>query len=115
MAAFKPLLPSGHSTVIETVLSTFLQAGISDFTVVLGRRADDLKPVLDHSNVRCIYNERYNERRCSSVVSGLHSLRTGVKGVFMLPADMPQVKSLTINNSRWSIADPDRISSIPRT
>ena len=100
MAAFKPLLPLGQSTVIETVISTFLLAGISDITVVLGHRADDLKPVLDRSHVSWIYNERYSEGMYSSVVSGvswLFSAKEGVKGVFLLPADMPLVKSLTIN------------------
>jgi molybdenum cofactor cytidylyltransferase len=98
MAAFKPLLPLGHSTVIETALSTFLHANINDITVVIGHRADDLKPVLDRSNVRWIYNERYGEGMYSSVISAISelSLRTGVKGVFLLPADMPLVKSLTI-------------------
>ena len=99
MDAFKPLLPLGRSTVIETVMSTFLQAGISDITVVLGYRADDLKPVLDRSHVRWIFNERYDEGMYSSVVSGvsgLYSARADVKGVYLLPVDMPLINSLTI-------------------
>ena len=99
MAAFKPLLPIGHSTVIKTVISIFLQSGISDVTVVIGHRADDLKPVLDYSHVRWIFNERYYEGMYSSVVSGvseLHSRRADVKGVFVLPVDMPLISSLTI-------------------
>ena len=99
MAAFKPLLPLGHSTVIEIVISTFLQAGISDITVVLGHRADDLKPLLDRSHVRWIVNERYDEGMYSSVVSGVSGLcaaRADVKGVFLLPVDMPLISSFTI-------------------
>jgi CTP:molybdopterin cytidylyltransferase MocA len=99
MAAFKPLLSMGNSTVIETVINIFLQAGISDITVVLGHRADDLKPVVDRSHVRWILNERYDEGMYSSVVSGvsgLYSARAEVKGVFLLPVDMPLISSLTI-------------------
>jgi len=98
MAAFKPLLPLGHSTVIETAISTFRYANINEITVVLGYRADDLKPVLDRSNVRWIYNERYEEGMYSSVIAAISelSLRTTVKGVFLLPADIPLVKSLSI-------------------
>lgn len=99
MAAFKPLLSMGNSTVIETVINIFLQAGISDITVVLGHRADDLKPVVDRSHVRWIFNERYEEGMYSSVVSGvsgLYSARVEVKGVFLLPVDMPLISSLTI-------------------
>jgi CTP:molybdopterin cytidylyltransferase MocA len=99
MAAFKPLLSMGNSTVIETVINIFLQAGISDITVVLGHRADDLKQVVDRSHVRWILNERYDEGMYSSVVSGvsgLYSARAEVKGVFLLPVDMPLISSLTI-------------------
>jgi len=99
MAAFKPLLPMGNSTVIETVINIFLQAGISDITVVLGHRADDLKPVVDRSHVWWIFNERYDEGMYSSVVSGvsgLYSARAEVKGVFLLPVDMPLISCLTI-------------------
>ncbi len=98
MSDFKPLLPLGHSTVIETVLSTFLNANIKDITVILGHRADDLKPLLDRSNIHWIYNVRYDDGMYSSVISAISelSLRTAVKGVFLLPADMPLVPSLTI-------------------
>ena len=98
MSDFKPLLPLGHSTVIETALSTFLNANIKDITVILGHRADDLKPVLDRSNIHWINNGRYDDGMYSSVISAISelSLRTSVKGVFLLPADMPLVRRLTI-------------------
>ncbi len=99
MAAFKPLLSMGNSTVIETVINIFLQVGINNITVVLGHRADDLKPVVDRSHVRWIFNERYDEGMYSSVVSGvsgLYSARAEVKGVFLLPVDMPLISCLTI-------------------
>jgi molybdenum cofactor cytidylyltransferase len=99
MAAFKPLLSMGNSTVIETVINIFLQVGINNITVVLGHRADDLKPVVDRSHVRWILNERYDEGMYSSVVSGvsgLYSARAEVKGVFLLPVDMPLISCLTI-------------------
>jgi molybdenum cofactor cytidylyltransferase len=96
MADFKPLLSLGDSTVIETVIRTVRQAGVSDITVVIGHRADELKPALNRSHVGWIYNERYGEGMYSSVVSGLQALKPAVKGVFLLPADIPLVKSLTI-------------------
>ncbi len=96
MTAFKPLLPLGHCTVIETVISTFLHADISDITVVIGHRADDLKPVLEHLHIRWVLNEKYSEGMFSSIESGLQSLDPEVKGTFVLPVDMPLVTSLTI-------------------
>src|SRR5271157_2877014 len=96
MSDFKPLLTLGNLTVIEIVIGIFLQAGINDITVVLGHRADDLKSVLAPLHVRCVFNEKYNEGMFSSVAAGLRSLGPVVKGVFLLPVDMPLVKSLTI-------------------
>ncbi|HTZ19150.1 MAG TPA: nucleotidyltransferase family protein [Dissulfurispiraceae bacterium] len=97
MAEFKPLLPLGNSTVIETAIGTFKQAGIPDITVVVGHRADDLKAVLDRvDGVRCVTNEKYREGMFSSVIAGIRSLRSGIKAVFILPADIPLVRSDTI-------------------
>lgn len=97
MAAFKPLLPLGHSSVIETVINTFIMAGINNVTVVLGHRADDLKPLMEHLHIRWVLNEKYSDGMFSSIASGLRSLSPEVKGVFLLPVDMPLVKSKTIN------------------
>ena len=99
MAAFKPLLPLGNSTVIETAISVFLQANISNITVVLGYRAEDLKSLLGRSHVKWILNERYNEGMYSSVVSGVSGLyptNVKVKGFFLLPVDIPLIKNSTI-------------------
>jgi len=83
-------------TVIETVIGTFRQAGISDITVVLGHRADDLKPLLERAHVRWVINDKFNEGMFSSIIAGLRSLRPGIRGVFLLPADIPLVKKATI-------------------
>ena len=106
MAAFKPLLPMGNSTVIETVINIFLQAGISDITVVLGYRADDLKPLLGCSHVRWILNERYNEGMYSLVASGdsgLYPAKVDIKGFFCFP-----------RNQHFDMSDLDeKIFAIP--
>ena len=43
---FKPLLPLGEATVIETTLASLCRAGIGDITAVVGHRAADLLSVL---------------------------------------------------------------------
>lgn len=96
MKVFKPLLPLGASTVIETVADCFLKAGIDNITVVLGHNADMLMPVLDKKGVRWVYNESYDSGMYSSVVAGVKALNTSVKCVFFLPVDIPLVKYQTI-------------------
>ncbi|MDF2874967.1 MAG: metal dependent phosphohydrolase, partial [Sporomusa sp.] len=54
MGAFKPLLPFGESSVIETVVNTFRQAGVADIRVVVGWQAERLRPVLDQLQVTVV-------------------------------------------------------------
>lgn len=94
--AFKPLLPLGNTTIIEKVLHNFRRAGIQDVTVVVGHRAEELIPVLDRLHVRYVFNEQYDQGMFSSVVAGLRSIQPWAEAFFLLPVDMPLVKSHTI-------------------
>jgi len=93
---FKPLLPLGDSTVIENTINSFRRANIYDITVVIGHRANELIPALDQLQVRHVVNESYDQGMFSSVVAGLRSLQPGVEAFFLLPADMPLVRSRTV-------------------
>ncbi len=96
MSGFKPLLPFGDSTVIETAISIFRNAGIADINVVAGHRADELRPLLERAQVRCIVNPEYSSGMYSSVLAGIKALRPGIRGFFLLPVDIPLVSSRTI-------------------
>ena len=43
MGAFKPLLPFGESTVIESCIINLRSAGIEEIIIVIGHRADDVR------------------------------------------------------------------------
>lgn len=98
MNAFKPLLPLGESTVIETAINNFLEAGIDNIVVVIGFNADKLKPVLDQKGIKWVYNENYDDGMYSSILAGVKSLTEHVEGFFLLPADIPIVKYQTIDS-----------------
>lgn len=98
MKLFKPLLPLGSSTVIENSIDSFLEAGIENITVVIGFQANKLIPVLEHKGVKWIYNEKFSEGMYSSIIAGVKSLPSHVKGFFLLPADIPLVKWETIDS-----------------
>ncbi len=98
MKLFKPLLPLGSSTVIENSIDSFLEAGIENITVVIGFQANKLIPVLENKGVKWIYNEKFSEGMYSSIIAGVKSLPSHVKGFFLLPADIPLVKGETIDS-----------------
>lgn len=96
MVKCKSLLPLGGLRVIERGINTFRQAGIMNITVVVGHWADELIPVLDELKVSYVFNEKYSEGMFSSIVKGVQSLPAGTKAFFLLPGDMPLVKSHSV-------------------
>lgn len=97
MHRFKPLLPLGNTTVIETAIDGFIKAGIVDITVVIGHNAEALKSVLDRKRIKWVYNERFDEGMYTSILTGLKALNSSVDGFFLLPADIPLVKKTTLS------------------
>jgi len=96
MEAFKPLLPFGLTTMIERVLATVREAGIETIRVVVGWNAEMLIPVLERRGASWIRNERFAEGMYTSVQTGARSLPTDVAAFFLLPGDMPLVRSATL-------------------
>lgn len=93
MGAFKPLLPYGDSTVIESVVYAALSYADS-VAVVLGYRADEVENVLLErfgSRIRIVVNPDFRESdMLRSVQLGVSGLRDH-DGFFLLPGDMPAV------------------------
>jgi len=96
MRRLKPLLPFAGATILERAVGTFLDAGIEDVTVVLGHQGERLRSVLAALGVRSVVNPDYRHGMYSSVVAGVSALAPGVEGAFVLPADMPAVRSRTV-------------------
>jgi len=97
MGRFKPLLDLGGQTVIERVVGSFRDAGISDVRVVAGYRRKILVPVLNRLGVEVIINYRYAEGMFSSVQAAVKSLDPSTAAFFLMPADVPLVNSATIS------------------
>jgi CTP:molybdopterin cytidylyltransferase MocA len=98
MGRFKPLLPFGQSTVIESAIDSLRAAGIGDITVVAGYRAQELQPLLDRLSVRWVLNPAYEKGMYSSVVAGFWSLGREIEACFLLPGDMPGVRPGTVRS-----------------
>jgi putative nucleotidyltransferase with HDIG domain len=96
MGQFKPLLPFAGATVIESTVRLFLQAGIEDVLVVLGHRSGDLRPVAEAAGARCILNPSFAEGMFTSVRAAARVMDDRGDASFLLPVDMPLVRSTTI-------------------
>ncbi|HWR41707.1 DVU_1551 family NTP transferase [Sporomusa sp.] len=98
MGAFKPLLPLGGKTVIETAVNSLHHGGVTDVRVVVGHRAEELRPVLKRLNVRIIENPRYAEGMFSSIIAGLKTLAGEAEAFFLLPGDTPLIRRRSIKD-----------------
>jgi putative nucleotidyltransferase with HDIG domain len=96
MGQFKPLLSVGGCTAAETIVRLFLAAGISDVCVVLGHRADELRPVVEAAGARCVINADYDRGMYSSVCAGVAAMPASAEACFVTPADIPLVRVSTI-------------------
>lgn len=96
MGAFKPLLPLGEMSILEQEIRLFQSAGIHDIRVVAGYRASEVSDLLKPMGISCIVNEAYNQGMYSSVIAGLRTLTSEQEAFFILPADIPRVRSHTL-------------------
>lgn len=98
MKAFKPLLPYRDSTVIECTVDAVLKA-VPRAVVVLGNHADEVERVLRKrfgDSLTIVRNPDYRSTdMLRSVQIGLEALGE-CDGFFLLPGDMPTVKSDTL-------------------
>lgn len=94
MKAFKPLLPVGRSTAIETLIAAFRDAGIANIAVVSGHNREKLLPVIKRAGVDEVYNANYDAGMFSSIRAGLGYAKgafTRVQGFFLIPVDCPLI------------------------
>lgn len=96
MGDFKPLLTFGGLSVLERVVLLFRDEGIRDIRVVIGHRADELRPLVERLHAQPVINERYDEGMFSSVLAGVGTLTDDVDAFFLLPVDIPLVSRETV-------------------
>ena len=89
MGAFKPLLPFGPKTVIETCIENMRSGGVETVVVVLGRdlRAEELKTHLQNSCVIFAINPDPASEMSDSIACGVRALTEGVQAVIITPVD----------------------------
>jgi molybdenum cofactor cytidylyltransferase len=89
----KPLLPWGASTVIGTVVSTLLAAGVAEVIVVTGHQREAVEAALAGSAALCVNNPAYADgEMLSSIQAGLAVASPESRGALLALADQPQMQ-----------------------
>ncbi len=114
MGEFKPLLPLCKVSTLERCVTLFRDADIDDVRVVTGHRGAELEPLLTGLGVRAVENPRYPEGMFSSVAAGVATLGAEVDAFFVLPVDLPLVRSATIRRLLRFYRQEDADAIYPR-
>ena len=89
MGAFKPLLPFGPKTVIETCIENMRSGGVETVVVVIGQgpRAEELKTHLQDSHVTFAIKPDPASEMSDSIACGVRALPEGTRAVIVNPVD----------------------------
>ncbi|KPJ97870.1 MAG: hypothetical protein AMJ60_10060 [Desulfobacterales bacterium SG8_35] len=96
MTGFKPLLEINGKTLAEHAIGLFQISGIAEIVTVLGYRSEDLIPLVNAASSRYVINDNYQAGMFSSIKQGVRQLRETCDAFFLLPVDIPFVRSATI-------------------
>lgn len=84
MGSPKPLLPIDGSFFLERIVSALRRTRVGAIVVVLGHRAEEIRPRIAHLPVRVVVNERYREGQLSSLQAALRSLAADAPDALLL-------------------------------
>jgi CTP:molybdopterin cytidylyltransferase MocA len=96
MGKFKPLLPFGDTTVIQSCLDNLRAAGIEEIVIVVGHRADDIRTHLHDSRLAFAFNPDPNSEMSASIVRGLGLVDRNAPAFLIALVDHPAVDAGTI-------------------
>ncbi len=90
MGTAKPLLEWGGHTLIEYQLAQLKGPPIDRVVVVLGHRAEEVRPYVHRAGAQAIVNELYNEGRAASLRVAAAALPDDITAVLILNVDQPR-------------------------
>jgi len=96
MGAFKPLLPFGPQTVIESSVANLRTGGVTDIIVVVGHRGDEIRAKLKPAGVSFAFNPEADTPMGVSIALGLGQVGEQFGAILIAPADHPAIPGNTI-------------------
>jgi molybdenum cofactor cytidylyltransferase len=97
MGAFKPLLPFGDKTVIESCLDYLEQGGVQTIVVVLGHRADEVREKLKGRSVIFALNSDPESEMGASIAAGVKALPEACEATLIALVDHPAVPPAVVS------------------
>jgi molybdenum cofactor cytidylyltransferase len=94
MGAFKPLLPFGNKTVIESCIDYLREGGVESIVVVAGHRAYELQQRI--TGVRFAINSDPESEMGASVAAGIRELPDTSSATLIALADHPAVPATVV-------------------
>ncbi len=89
MGAFKPLLPFGNTTVIQSCIQNLRGAGVAQIVVVLGHRAAEVQASLNDPQLSFSLNPEPDSAMSTSIICGMQQLPANTGAVLIALADHP--------------------------
>jgi molybdenum cofactor cytidylyltransferase len=96
MGAFKPLLPFGDRTVIQSCIESLRAAGVEEIVVVVGHRAGEVKEKVKDSRLRFALNPDPDSEMSVSIACGVRQVSTDAKALLIALVDHPAIPAETI-------------------
>jgi molybdenum cofactor cytidylyltransferase len=96
MGAFKPLLPFGEMTVIESCIDYLKRGGVETIVVVLGHQAETIREKLKNLPVRFALNPDPESEMSESIARGVRELPADSLATFIALTDYPAVPSAVV-------------------
>jgi molybdenum cofactor cytidylyltransferase len=98
MGTPKPLLRLGGKTILERAIRLFRDLGIEEVIVIVGHGADQIIALVQDCGARTVMNAQFELGMFSSVQAGVNALRPESEAFFVLPVDIPSVRTQTIRD-----------------
>jgi CTP:molybdopterin cytidylyltransferase MocA len=103
MGAFKPLLPFGEKSVIESCIDALRGAGVEEIVVVIGYRGEEIRAHLATSDVRFAVNPDIESEMSVSIARGIEQISSNAKALLITLVDHPAVRSESVGSiiAQW--------------
>jgi molybdenum cofactor cytidylyltransferase len=91
MGAFKPLLPFGDRTVIESCINNLRAADVDEIVVVVGHRAEEVRQQLKGFDLSFAVNPDPASEMSASIALGVEQVPSNAKALLLALVDHPAV------------------------
>jgi molybdenum cofactor cytidylyltransferase len=105
MGAFKPLLPFGDRTVIESCLDYLQKGGAQTIVVVLGHHAEDIREKLHGSTIKFALNPDPESEMGASIACGVRELPIDCHATLIALTDQPAIPVAVVADliTQWRV------------